>query len=283
MLDFLTEPLQYNFLKRALISCVCLALGSAPVGVLLVLRRMSLMGDALSHAVLPGAAIGYIIAGLSLPILGISGFIAGLLVALLSGIVSRYTALKEDASFAGFFLIALALGVLLISLKHSAIDLIHILFGSALAVDSFSLIIMGGITTFTLLTLATIVRPLLIECFDPHFFKASGGKGGRYHALLLTLVVLNLVSGFQALGTLLSLGIMMLPAITARFWAQRIWNIFIFSILIALLSGTIGLLVSYYRDWPSGPSIVLVSGVFYILSLILGPQGSMRYYLRINK
>lgn len=283
MIDFLLEPLQYSFLKRALISCVCLAFGSAPVGVLLVLRRMSLMGDALSHAVLPGAAIGYILAGLSLPILGIGGFIAGLTVALLSGLVSRYTDLKEDASFAGFFLIALALGVLLISLKHSSIDLIHILFGSALAVDSFSLIIMGGITTLTLITLATIIRPLLIECFDPHFFKTSGGKGGRYHSLLLTLVVLNLVSGFQALGTLLSLGIMMLPAITARFWSQKIWNMLAISIGIASMSGAIGLLLSYYQDWPSGPSIVLVSGVFYILSLILGPQGSMRHYLRVNK
>ena len=129
MIDFLTEPLQYSFLKRALVSCICLALGSAPVGVLLVLRRMSLMGDALSHAVLPGAAVGYIIAGLSLPILGIGGFIAGLIVALLAGLVSRYTDLKEDASFAGFFLISLALGVLLISLRHNSVDLIHILLG----------------------------------------------------------------------------------------------------------------------------------------------------------
>ena len=90
MIDFITEPFQYSFLKRALISCVCLALSSAPVGVLHILRRMSLMGDALSHAVLPGAAIGYMIAGLSLPVLGMGGFIAGLLVALLSGIVSLY-------------------------------------------------------------------------------------------------------------------------------------------------------------------------------------------------
>lgn len=283
MIDFITEPFQYSFLKRALVSCVCLALSSAPVGVLLILRRMSLMGDALSHAVLPGAAIGYMMAGLSLPILGIGGFVAGLLVALLSGIVSRYTDLKEDASFAGFFLIALALGVLLISLKHNSIDLIHILFGSALSVDSQSLLIMGSITTLTLLILSVTIRPLLIECFDPLFFKSSGGKGARYHSLFLVLVVLNLVSGFQALGTLLSLGIMMLPAITARFWAQKIWNMFMVSIFIALLSGFIGLLLSYYQDWPSGPSIVLVGGLFYILSFIGGPQGSMRHYLRLKK
>lgn len=282
MIDFITEPFQYSFLKRALVSCICLALSSAPVGVLLVLRRMSLMGDALSHAVLPGAAIGYMIAGLSLPVLGVGGFIAGLLVALLSGLVSRYTDLKEDASFAGFFLIALALGVLLISLRHSSVDLIHILFGSALSVDSQSLFIMGILTTITLLILSIIIRPLMIECFDPLFFKSMGGKGAKYHILLLILVVLNLVSGFQALGTLLSLGIMMLPAITARFWAKKIWNMFIVSVLIAFSSGLIGLLLSYYQDWPSGPSIVLVCGVFYLISLIGGPEGSMRHYLRVK-
>lgn len=282
MFDFITEPLQYGFLKRALVGCVCLAFGSAPVGVLLTLRRMSLMGDALSHAVLPGAAIGYIIAGLSLPILGLGGFVAGLAVALFSGLVSRYTDLKEDASFAGFFLIALALGVLLISLKHSSVDLIHILFGSALAVDSSSLFVMAGITTITLGVLAIVARPLLIECFDPHFFKSSGGKGGVYHSLFLTLVVLNLVSGFQSLGTLLSLGIMMLPAITARFWVEKIWGLFFTSILMALLSGVIGLWLSYYQDWPSGPSIVLTSGTFYVISLTLGPQGSVRRYWKLT-
>lgn len=283
MIDFLTEPLQYGFLKRALVSCVCLAFGSAPVGVLLVLRRMSLMGDALSHAVLPGAAVGYIVAGLSLPILGIGGFIAGLIVALLAGLVSRYTDLKEDASFAGFFLISLALGVLIISLKHNSVDLIHILFGSALAVDSFSLSVMGVISTVTLSILALIIRPLLIECFDPHFFKSSGGKGAHYHGLLMILVVLNLVSGFQALGTLLSLGIMMLPAISARFWAQKIWGMFSIAIIIALISGALGLLLSYYQDWPSGPSIVLMSGMFYILSFVGGPHGSLRYHLKLRK
>lgn len=283
MIDFFTEPLQYGFFKRALISCVCLAFGSAPVGVLLVLRRMSLMGDALSHAVLPGAAIGYIVAGLSLPILGMGGFIAGLVVALLAGLVSRYTDLKEDATFAGFFLIALALGVLLISLKHNSVDLIHILFGSALAVDPLSLTIMGSIATLTLIILVLIIRPLLIECFDSSFFKASGGKGALYHGLLLMLVVMNLISGFQALGTLLSLGIMMLPAISSRFWGRTLWSMLIISMLFAFLSGFIGLWLSYYQNWPSGPAIVLISGFIYILSLFAGPQGSIKNYLKNRK
>lgn len=283
MIDFLTEPLHYGFMKKALVSCVCLALGSTPVGVLLVLRRMSLMGDALSHAILPGAALGYMIAGLSLPALGIGGVLAGLIVAFLAGLVSRSTHLKEDASFAGFFLMALALGVLLISVRHSTVDLIHILFGSALAVDDMSLLIMGGITTVTVVTLAAIIRPLMIECFDPAFFKSVGGKGGVYHVVFLMLVVLNLVSGFQALGTLLSLGMMMLPAIAARFWAHDLWVLFGVSVIGALLSGLVGLLLSYHLDWPSGPSVVLVAGVVYIVSLLVGPYGSWLYHQRYKK
>ncbi len=283
MIEFFSEFFQYAFLKRAFVSCVCLSFGSAPVGCLLVLRRMSLMGDALSHAVLPGAAIGYILAGLSLPMLGIGGFISGLLVALLSGFVSRYTDLKEDASFAGFFLIALALGVLIISIKQNSVDLIHILFGSALAVDEISLVLMGVITTLTLVALAVIIRPLIIECFDPHFFQSNGGWGTFYHGFFLTLVVLNLVSGFQSLGTLLSLSIMMIPAITARFWVERIWSLFILSAMIALFSGLLGLMFSYYQNWPSGPSIVLVCGMFYIFSLTFGTNGSLIQKIIIKK
>ncbi len=282
-MDFFLEPLQYDFMRKALLSCTCLALGSAPVGVILVLRQMSLMGDALSHAVLPGAAVGYIIAGLSLPALGLGGLTAGLIVALLSGLVSRYTHLKEDASFAGFFLIALALGVLLISLKSNSVDLMHILFGSALAVDDGALVIMGGITTVTLMTLCVIIRPLLIECFDPAFSKSLSRFGPVCHIVFLSLVVLNLVSGFQALGTLLSLGMMMLPSISARFWVKSMGGLFVLAILMAITSGLVGLYFSYYMNWPSGPSIVLFSGAIYISSLVVGPRGSILYHRRYKK
>jgi zinc/manganese transport system permease protein len=127
----------YGFMRRALIACVALGLSSGPMGVLLMLRRMSLVGDAMSHAVLPGAAIGFLIAGgLSLPAMGLGGLVAGLIVAILSGIVSRTTVLREDASFASFCLASLALGVLIVSLRGSNIDLLHVLFGTILAIDA---------------------------------------------------------------------------------------------------------------------------------------------------
>jgi zinc/manganese transport system permease protein len=278
--EFFLNPFDYEFMRNALLSCFCLSLGCGPVGVFLVLRRMSLMGDALSHAVLPGAAIGYMIAGLSLPALSLGGFLAGFLVALLAGLVSRTTLLKEDASFAGFFLIALALGVFIISMRKSSIDLMNILFGSALAVTHQALLLMASITTLTLSVLAFIYRSLVVECFDPQFFQRVHGKGTLYHMLFLMLVVLNLVSGFQSMGTLLSLGIMMLPATAAQFWSRQIWSMGVLSVVFAMIAGYLGLLLSYHLNFPTGPSIVLMAGLFYIISLLVGRFGSVLQHMK---
>ncbi len=146
--DLVIHPfVEYGFMRRALVGSLSLGLGAGPVGVLLMLRRMSLVGDAMSHAVLPGAAIGFLIAAsLSLLAMGLGGLVAGLNVALLSGLVSRTTSLKEDASFASFYLTSLALGVLIVSLRGSNIDLLHILFGTILAIDAQALCLVGGIT-----------------------------------------------------------------------------------------------------------------------------------------
>src|SRR6185295_12037744 len=191
----------YEFMRRALVTCVALAVGAGPIGVFLVLRRMSLMGDAIGHAVLPGVAVGYMISGLSLWAMSLGGIAAGLIVALLSGLTSRATGLKEDASLAGFYLASVALGVLLISLHGSAVDLLHILFGSILAVDDQGLLFAVGVATISTLTMAAIYRPLVLECFDPVFARSVGAGGAWVHAIFLALVVLNLVAAFQALGT----------------------------------------------------------------------------------
>ena len=263
-------------MRRALVACLALALGCGPIGTILVVRRMSLMGDALSHAVLPGAALGFIVAGLSLPAMSLGGVAAGLLVALLSGLVTRLTPLREDASFAGFYLISLALGVLLVSIHGSNVDLLRLLFGSILAVDDAALILIGGIATASLLLLAVIYRPLVVECFDPGFLRAVGGGGGLVHTLFLTLVVFNLVAGFQALGTLRAVGLMMLPAAAARFWVRELWALSAASSALALGSGFLGLLLSYHLDLPSGPAIVLVAGLGYLTSVAFGPRDSLR-------
>lgn len=271
----ITPFADYAFMRRALVACMALSIGSGPVGVLLMLRRMSLMGDAMSHAVLPGAALGFIAAGLSLWGMTIGGIAAGLVVAVVAGAVSRNTLLREDASLAGFYLASLALGVILVSTHGNNLDLLHILFGTILAVDDPALLLVGGIATFSTLVLAAIYRPLVMECCDPGFLRSVGGRGGLYHLVFLVLVVLNLVAGFQALGTLMAVGLMMLPALAARFWAREVASMAGVAIGVALLSGYLGLLVSYHVRAPSGPSIVLVAAAVYGASIVFGRHGGL--------
>ncbi|WP_311791780.1 MULTISPECIES: metal ABC transporter permease [Pantoea] len=273
----LIQPfIEFGFMRRALIACVALAVSATPLGVFLSLRRMSLIGDALSHAVLPGAAIGYLISGLSLVAMGVGGLIAGLAVALLSGAVSRFTPLKEDASFAGFYLGSLALGVTLVSLRGSSVDLLHVLFGSLLAVDNPALLLVGGIAAFTLLMLAVIYRPLVIDAFDPDFLRAQGKwSAPLVHGLFLMLVVLNLVAGFQVLGTLMSVGLMMLPAASARFWSRHLAWMLAVAMALAIAAAVIGLILSWRYSLPAGPAVVLSAALIFFLSILAGPCGGI--------
>lgn len=279
--QLLVAPIvDYGFMRRALVATFALGLGSGPIGVLLMLRRMSLVGDAMAHAVLPGAAVGFLIAGgLSLPMMGLGGLVAGLSVALLSGLVSRTTALTEDASFATFYLSSLALGVLIVSARGSNIDLLHVLFGTILAIDSVALCMVAGIASITLLALAIVYRPLVAECFDPGFLRAVGGRGPLYHLIFMLLVVLNLVAGFQALGTLMSVGMMMLPAAVARLWARTLPGMFVVAGAAAVVSGYVGLIVSFHLGFASGPTIILTATAIYAVSLLAGPSGALRRLL----
>lgn len=277
MLMHLFQPLvEFGFMRRALVACLALSLSATPLGLFLSLRRMSLVGDALSHAVLPGAAIGYLISGLSLVAMGIGGVIAGLSVALLSGAVSRYTPLREDASFAGFYLGSLALGVTLVSLKGSSVDLLHVLFGSLLAVDNASLVLVSAISGGSVIALALIYRPLVIDAFDPTFLRMQNRwSSPLVHTLFLTLVVINLVAGFQVLGTLMSVGLMMLPAASARFWSLRLPLQIGCSVLLAMLSTLSGLFISFYLSLPAGPAVVLSAACLFFISILIGPCGGL--------
>lgn len=276
MIDLLFGPfLEFGFMRRALVGCLALSLSAPPVGVFLMLRRMSLMSDAMSHAILPGAAVGFLVAGLSLPAMTLGGLVAGLAVALMAGLVTRSTVIKEDASLAAFYLISLAGGVLLVSLRGSQIDLLHILFGSVLALDDPALWLLGGIATVTLFGLAAIYRPLVMECVDPLFLRTVSRAGGPVHYAFLGLVVMNLVGGFQALGTLLAVGLMILPAVAARFWAIDLAGLLPLSVVFATVASVIGLELAYHADLPTGPAIVLSAGLVYLVSLLLGPQGGL--------
>ena len=274
--DTIIQPFaDFGFMRRALLGCIAVAVGATPMGVFLMLRRMSLTGDAMAHAILPGAAVGYLVAGLSLGAMTIGGLIAGMAVALLSGFVTRVTALREDASLAAFYLISLALGVLIVTTRGSNVDLMHVLFGTVLALDNAALLLLCSIASISVLALAALFRPLVLECVDPQFLRSVSGLSAFTHFTFLTLVVMNLVGGFHALGTLMAVGIMILPAAAARFWVQSIGGLIGISVGIAITSSYIGLLLSYHYSLPSGPAIILVAGIAYILSLTLGPFGGI--------
>ena len=260
----------YGFMRRALYGCITISVGAAPIGVFLMLRRMSLTGDAIACAILPGAAIGFLVSGLSLGAMTFGGVIAGLTVAMLSGFVSRVTSLREDASLAAFYIISLALGVVIVSTRGSNVDLMHVLFGTVLALDNSALILLSTITTLSTLTLTIFFRTLVLECVDPHFLRSVSSLSTVTHFTFLALVVLNLVGGFHALGTLMSVGIMILPAAGARFWAVSVSGIMLVALGIAMLSSLIGLLLSFNFSLPSGPAVILVAGTVYLLSLAFG-------------
>jgi zinc/manganese transport system permease protein len=272
---FLSPFLEYEFMRRALVGSVAIAVSGSPLGVFLILRRMSLAGDALSHAILPGAALGYLVAGLSLPAMTAGGLMAGLAVALASGAAARFTALREDASLAAFYLLSLALGVTLVSLRGSNVDLLHVLFGSVLALDDATLILLASVATFTLLAVAVFYRALALDTLDPLFLRRLSPWSEAVPFLFLALVVLNLVAGFHALGTLLAVGVIMLPAAAAKLWTKDLTVMLPLAAAIGAMSSYAGLIVSYRSGLPSGPVIILAAGMFYFVSLALGRAGGL--------
>lgn len=275
--DLLLAPfVNFAFMQRALFGSLLLSLGACPVGVFLMLRRMSLTGDAMAHAILPGAAAGFLLFGLEILPMTIGGLIAGAVVALGAGAVSRFTIQREDASMAAFYLISLAVGVLMVSVRGSSVDLMHVLFGTVLALNDEAIALIGGIVVVTLVGLAVFWRALVAECLDPLFLRSVSRFGTPVHFVFLGLVVLNLVGGFQALGTLLSVGLMMLPAAAARFWASRVEPMCVLAVVIGFASCVAGLLLSYHASLPSGPAIILAAGVVYFISVLFGTRGALR-------
>lgn len=271
---------EFAFLRRALTACFALSLSSPPIGVLLTLRRMSLVGDATSHAILPGVALGFVMAGPSVLAMSAGGLAAGLAVAVLASAASRVTLLREDANFAALYLIALAVGVLLVSTHGTQTDLMHMLFGTVLAVDRQGLLSIAAISTATLTIMAIAYRALVLEAVDSQFLRIHGYSDGAYHTLFVTLVVLNLVAGFQAMGTLMAVGLMMLPAAAARAWGLHLPAMLAMACATGCIASYVGLTLSFHWDLPSGPAIVLTAGVLYAVAAMFSPQSSLLHAFR---
>ncbi|MGY3413831.1 zinc/manganese transport system permease protein [Bradyrhizobium sp. GM5.1] len=238
------------------------------MGTLLLMRRESLDGNVLSHAVMPGAALGFLYAGYSLAALTIGGLLTGLAVAALAALSAGSRWQRQDSNLIAFYLISLSFGVLIVAARGSQADLMHVLFGTVLAVDVKALLLIASISSATMLVVAALYRPLAVESFDPAFLRAVGGGGGAFRAIFITLVVLNLVASFQAFGTLLAIGPMLLPAAAARCWTNKVWPMIVLATVFGMAAALVGLLISYYANLPSGPVIVISAGVIYGMSLL---------------
>ena len=274
MFDLITEMSNYAFMRRAFVVTTILSASVAPVGAFLVLRRLSLAGEAMAHAITPGVVIGFVTAGLSVMSLLFGGLIAGLGVAVLTAYLARNTILRSDASLASLYLIALAIGIFILSAAGSAVPLKSFLFGSILGVDDASMILVSGVATVTLVTFALILRPLIISTCDPVFFESQVKRPWIVDQGFMFLLVLNLLAAFKTLGTLMAVGLMILPATAARYWSGTITAQLGLGFIFSLLSCWLGLTLSYILpETPSGPAIVLVAGAIFVLSALFGPLG----------
>src|SRR6185503_382010 len=258
--------------RHSLVAVLALSLSAGPVGVFLMLRRMSLVGDAMSHAILPGVALGFLAAGLNVYAMTLGGLAAGFLIALLAGAVSRATSLQEDASLAVFLLVSLAFGVVIVTVNGIDVEqLMEFLFGETAAkMDADKLVVIAVNSTISMIALALIYRPLTLDCVDPGFLRSVSRAGGMAHLVFLALLVLNLISAFHALGTLLGIGIISGPAAAARFWTRDISAMIALAVATALLSGVVGVLFAFHAGIPSGPAVTLVAGGLYGVSVVLG-------------
>jgi zinc/manganese transport system permease protein len=252
-------------MRGALVACLALALANGALGTLLVLRRMSLDGDVLGHAVMPGAAVGFLYAGPSPAWLSLGGLTSGLAVAALAGLITSEGA-RRDAGLVAFYLVALSLGVLLVAWRGSDVDVMRVLFGTVLAIDQRALIQIAAASSVIVLAIALLYRPLAVGAFDPVFLRAVGTRM-PYGAVFQALVVLGLVASFQAFGTLLAVGPMLLPAAAARCWGLGVAGSMLLATGFGLAASVTGLLVSYHGNLPSGPAIVLAAALLFGFSL----------------
>jgi zinc/manganese transport system permease protein len=266
---FIGPIIEYAFMRRALLSCLFFCLSAIPFGLLLQLRRLSLLGEAISHGLLPGIAIAYMITGFWIPSLLVGGIFSSLALLLLSRFLASRTKTNEDASLSSLYLVFLSLGVMIISLKVKATcNLTHLLFGNILAVDADSLMWIGVTSVCSFISFIVFYKPFVYECFDRDFSKQIGLNTSFYYMLFLTFIAGNVVLACQTMGTLMALGMMMIPVSIARLFGRHLNQIILYGILIGFVLCYLGLFLSYHFNLPSGPSMIVLSGLFYILTVL---------------
>ncbi len=271
---YLLEPLQYEFMVRALLASVIVGVLCAVMGTYVVLRGMAFLGDALAHAILPGVAVAYLLQGNLL----VGAIVAALVIALSIGFFSKQGTVKEDTAIGILFAAALALGVALISsIQTYAVDLSHILFGNVLGVSVFDLELTSGLGVLVLLAVFVLYKPFLIISFDPVLAATLRLRADLLRYVLLVLLALTVVVSLQTVGVGLAAAMLITPAATAYLLTRRLAPMMFLSAALGALASVVGLYVSYYVNIVSGPAIVLTATAFFLLAYLFNPrQGVLR-------
>lgn len=266
--NFVNGLYEFHFLQNALITALMIGIVSGAVGCFIILRGMSLMGDAISHAVLPGVALSYL--------LGINFFIGAIFFGLLSSVIITFiknnSTIKGDTAIGITFSSFLALGVILIGVANSSTDLFHILFGNILAVQDLDKWLTLGVSTLVLALILLFFKELLITSFDPTMAKAIGMNVSFYHYLLMILLTLVSVTAMQSVGTILIVALLITPAATAYLYTNSLKRMMILSSTLGAISSVLGLFIGYSFNIAAGSSIVLTSAVLFVGGFLTSPK-----------
>ena len=268
--EFIDGLLNFHFLQNALITALVVGIVGGAVGCFIILRGMSLMGDAISHAVLPGVAISFI--------LGINFFIGAIVFGILASTIITYiksnSIIKSDTAIGITFSSFLALGIILIGVANSSTDLFHILFGNILAVQDLDMWITIAVALLVLTTITIFFRPLLLTSFDPILAKSIGVKVTFYHYLLMVILTLVAVTAMQSVGTILIVALLITPAATAYLYANSLKTMILLSSGFGALASVLGLFIGYSFNIAAGSSIVLTSALLFLISFFIVPKQS---------
>lgn len=263
MLEFVEHLFTYQFLNRALITSIIVGIVCGTVGSLIVLRGLSLMGDAMSHAVLPGVALSFLF---GIPMF-IGALITGMIANIFIGYITSSSKTKPDAAIGISFTAFLASGIIIISLINTTTDLYHILFGNLLAITNSAFLTTIVIGSIVLILIIIFYRPLMISTFDPTFSRMSGLNTTLLHYFVMLLLSLVTVASIQTVGIILVVALLITPASTAFLISKKLYSMMIIASLISVISSIVGLYYSYIYNIPSGATIVLCTFVIYIITL----------------
>ena len=280
MIQTLIEPLQYGFMQRSLVIAILVGIVCAIVGSYLMVQRLALLGDAISHSVLPGLAIAFILGAN----IFIGAFIAGVLSTVIIAWIKTRSTIKEDAAMGIVFSAFFALGITLITIvqKDNKIDLNHFLFGNILGVTAEDAIDTGFIVALVLLVVVFFYKELLFYTFDPLGAQATGLPVNLLNFGLMVLIALTIVASLKAVGVVLVLSLLITPASTAYLLVTRLHQVMILGAIIGVISSISGMYLSYFYNLPSGPAIVLVASGLFVLSLLFSPTQGILTQPRTN-